>query len=977
MKIKGAVKFFAIALVIVSIFHLSFSLVTYRVEQKAKSFANGDLEKERAYLDSIGREVVYNVGVKKYTYLQCKAHELNLGLDLQGGMNVTLELSQDELIRSLSNNNPDANFNKAVNEATEAQKTSQKEYVVLFGESYNKIDPNGKLAAIFSNSSNKDKLKLTSSNSEVLQYLKTETDLAIERSFKVLRTRIDKFGVTQPNIQKLEGSGRIIIELPGVDNPARVRKLLQGTAKLEFYQTYDNPVAYGFLQQANDLIKKLGVKETAEVADTTKAPENALAELSGKKANDTIAAKKDTANKQMTAEQYRIENPLLALLIPVADEKGQLSPNGSWCGTAAIRDTAKINAMLARPEVRAIIPSNVKFAWEYKGIGENGGAVRFHALKIERNGEAAMSGERVIQADRDISQLTGQVEVNMTMDGQGTNEWKNLTKQSIGHSIAIVLDNLVYSSPNVQNEIPNGRSVINGGFSDEEALDLSNVLKSGKLPATTRIVEEAVVGPTLGAEAISQGLWSMIVATIIILIFMVLYYNNSGYIADFAVLLNVFFIIGVLASMGAALTLPGIAGIVLTIGMAVDANVLINERIKDELHNARSLKNAIADGYQHASSSIIDANLTTLLAGFVMYAFGTGPVQGFAITLIIGILSSMFTAVLFTRVVTEWWMDKGKEVKYATAKTMNAFKNFHYDWVGNRKKFYIFSGIIILGGFVSMFTKGFSLGVDFKGGYTYVVQLSKPSQTEEIKDALKTVLGSAPEVKQFGIGDKFKITTTYRIDDITPTVADEVQAKVVEGLTKIDNNTKILSSAKVGPTIANDVKTGSFWSVIISLVGIGLYILVRFRKWQYTLGAIAAITHDVLMILSFYSIFDGILPFAMEVDQSFIAAILTIIGFSINDTVVVFDRIREFLNVHKKNTQDTKSIINNALNNTLNRTIITSLTVFMVTLVLFIFGGEVIRGFTFALLVGIIFGTYSSLAIATPLVVDFDRKTYK
>lgn len=977
MKIKGAVKFFAIALVIVSIFHLSFSLVTYRVEQKAKSFANGDLEKERAYLDSIGREVVYNVGVKKYTYLQCKAHELNLGLDLQGGMNVTLELSQDELIRSLSNNNPDANFNKAVNEATEAQKTSQKEYVVLFGESYNKIDPNGKLAAIFSNSSNKDKLKLTSSNSEVLQYLKTETDLAIERSFKVLRTRIDKFGVTQPNIQKLEGSGRIIIELPGVDNPARVRKLLQGTAKLEFYQTYDNPVAYGFLQQANDLIKKLGVKETAEVADTTKAPENALAELSGKKANDTIAAKKDTANKQMTAEQYRIENPLLALLIPVADEKGQLSPNGSWCGTAAIRDTAKINAMLARPEVRAIIPSNVKFAWEYKGIGENGGAVRFHALKIERNGEAAMSGERVIQADRDISQLTGQVEVNMTMDGQGTNEWKNLTKQSIGHSIAIVLDNLVYSSPNVQNEIPNGRSVINGGFSDEEALDLSNVLKSGKLPATTRIVEEAVVGPTLGAEAISQGLWSMIVATIIILIFMVLYYNNSGYIADFAVLLNVFFIIGVLASMGAALTLPGIAGIVLTIGMAVDANVLINERIKDELHNARSLKNAIADGYQHASSSIIDANLTTLLAGFVMYAFGTGPVQGFAITLIIGILSSMFTAVLFTRVVTEWWMDKGKEVKYATAKTMNAFKNFHYDWVGNRKKFYIFSGIIILGGFVSMFTKGFSLGVDFKGGYTYVVQLSKPSQTEEIKAAIKSVIGSAPEVKQFGIGDKFKITTTYRIDDITPTVADEVQAKVVEGLTKIDNNTKILSSAKVGPTIANDVKTGSFWSVIISLVGIGLYILVRFRKWQYTLGAIVALTHDVLMILSFYSIFDGILPFAMEVDQSFIAAILTIIGFSINDTVVVFDRIREFLNIHKKNTQDTKSIINNALNNTLNRTIITSLTVFMVTLVLFIFGGEVIRGFTFALLVGIIFGTYSSLAIATPLVVDFDRKTYK
>jgi len=977
MKIKGAVKFFAIALVIVSIFHLSFSLVTYRVEQKAKSFANGDLEKERAYLDSVGREVVYNVGVKKYTYLQCKAHELNLGLDLQGGMNVTLELSQDELIRSLSNNNPDANFNKAVNEATETQKTSQKEFVVLFGESYKKIDPNGKLSAIFSNNANKEKIKLSSTNAEVLQYIKAEIDLAIEGSFKVLRTRIDKFGVTQPNIQKLEGSGRIIIELPGVDNPARVRKLLQGTAKLEFYQTYDNPVAYGFLQQANDLIKKLGIKETAEVTDTTKAPENALAELSGKKATDTTAAKKDTANKQMTAEQYRIENPLLALLIPVADEKGQLSPNGSWCGTASIRDTAKINAMLARPEVRAIIPSNVKFAWEYKGIGDNGGAVRFHALKIERNGEAAMSGERVIQADRDISQVTGQVEVNMTMDGQGTNEWKNLTKQSIGHSIAIVLDNLVYSSPNVQNEIPNGRSVINGGFSDEEALDLSNVLKSGKLAATTRIVEEAVVGPSLGAEAISQGLWSMIIATVVILIFMVLYYNNSGYIADFAVLLNVFFILGVLASMGAALTLPGIAGIVLTIGMAVDANVLINERIKEELHNARSLKNAINDGYQLANSSIIDANLTTLIGGFVMYAFGTGPVQGFAITLIIGILSSMFTAVLFTRVITEWLLDRGKDIKYATKKTMYAFKNIHFDWVGNRKYYYMFSGTIFIIGIISFATKGFTLGVDFKGGYTYVVQLSKPVETVQTREALSTVFGSAPEVKSFGSNNKIKVTTTYRIDDITPTVADDVQLKLMEGLNKVDDKATILSSSKVGPTVANDVKAGSIWAVLISLGCIGLFILLRFRKWQYSLGAIISLFHDVMMLLTFYSVFDGLLPFAMEVDQSFIAAILTIIGFSINDTVVVFDRIREFLNVHQKNTKDTKSIINDALNNTLNRTIITSLTIFMVTLVLFIFGGEVIRGFTFALLIGIIFGTYSSLAIATPIVVDFDRKAFK
>lgn len=970
MKIKGAVKFFTIALVIVSLFHLSFSVVTYRVEQKAKEFANGDAEKERTYLDSIGREVVYNVGVKKYTYLQCKAHQLNLGLDLQGGMNVTLELSQDELLRGLANNNPDANFNKAIAIATENLKTSQKEFVVLFGEAYKQVDPNGKLAAIFANSTNKEKIKLTSTNEEVISYLKVETDLAVERSFKVLRTRIDKFGVTQPNIQKLEGTGRIIIELPGVDNPARVRKLLQGTAKLEFYTTYDNQEAYGFLNQANDLLKKLNLSNETTTADSSK---NVLADLGGNKSTDTTAAKKDTANKQMTAEQFQKENPLLGLIMPVVDEKGQLMPSGSWCGTAAIRDTAKINAFLARPEVRAIIPANAKFAWEYKGIGENGGAVKLHALKTERNGEAAMSGERVIQANRDISQLTGQVEVNMAMDGQGTTEWKNLTKQNVGHSIAIVLDNLVYSSPNVQNEIPNGRSVINGGFTDEEALDLSNVLKSGKLPATTRIVEEAVVGPTLGAEAISQGLWSMVIGTLIILVFMVLYYNNSGYIADFAVILNVFFILGVLASMGAALTLPGIAGIVLTIGMAVDANVLINERIKDELLGARSLKNAISDGYQHASSSIIDSNLTTLLAGFVMYTFGTGPVQGFAITLIIGILSSMFTAVLFTRVVTEYFLEKGNDIKYATAKTMNAFKNFNYDWVGNRKKYYIVSSIIIIAGLISMFTKGFTLGVDFKGGYTYVVQMSKPAESSNIRAALEGVLGSAPEVKKFGTDNKFKITTTYRIDDVTPTVAEEVLAKVNEGLNKIDDKTTILSSAKVGPTIANDVKTGSIWAVLISLVGIGLYILVRFRKIQYTFGAIVALAHDVLIMLSFYSIFDGILPFAMEVDQNLIAAILTIIGFSINDTVVVFDRIREYLGIHKNSDNET-TIINNALNSTLNRTIITSLTVFIVTLVLFIFGGEVIRGFTFALLVGIVAGTFSSLAIATPIVVDLGKK---
>jgi SecD/SecF fusion protein len=560
----------------------------------------------------------------------------------------------------------------------------------------------------------------------------------------------------------------------------------------------------------------------------------------------------------------------------------------------------------------------------------------------------------------------------MTMNGQGAQIWKNLTKANVGRSIAIVLDDLVYSSPNVQNEIPNGRSSISGNFTSEEAGDLANILKAGKLPAPTHIVEEAVVGPTLGAESINQGLISMLVATIVILIFMVVYYNNSGYIADIAVLLNVFFIIGVLASLGAALTLPGIAGIVLTIGMAVDANVLINERIKEELnHNARSLKNAIADGYANASSSIIDSNLTTLLAGFVLYAFGTGPVQGFAITLIIGILCSMFTAVLLSRVITEWQLEKGKNIKYATELTKKWFNNLNFQFVDNRKKFYLISSIIIGAGLVSMFTKGFTLGVDFKGGWTYVVQFDKSLSQAEIREKLTTPFGGAPEVKTYGSDTKYKITTTYLINETGANTSELVEAKLNEGLQAIGGKTEILSSAKVGPTIANDIKIASFWATLIALFGIGFYIFIRFRKWQYSIGAIVSLAHDVLVMMSFYSLLDGILPFPMEVDQNFIAAVLTIIGFSINDTVVVFDRIREYTENHK--TENQAVVINNALNNTLNRTVITSLTVFLVTFILFLFAGEVIQGFNFAMLVGIIAGTYSSIGIATPMVIDLDK----
>lgn len=977
MKSKGAIKLFAIALTVVCLFQLSFTWFTYRAEQAAKEFANGDVVKERAYLDSIAREPLVNLGFKKFTYLECKERELNLGLDLQGGMNVTLEVSIGDLIRSLSNNNPDATFNKAIEVTNEKIKTSQKDYVTLFGETYAELAPEGKLAAIFANQSNKEKVKPSSTNEEVVKYIREEANQAIDRSFQILRARIDKFGVTQPNIQKLEGSGRILVELPGVDNPARVRKLLQGSAKLEFYETFTNPEAFKYLSDANTILAKANAAGNTKTevdtnsTDTTKTS-SALAGLSGTKTSTDSNATAGADSTQKKIENFTKENPLFAVLRPNADEKGMLAERGSICGMASIRDTAKVNALLARPEVRSSLPNNIKFLWESKAIGDNGDVVMLHAVKTSMNGGAQLEGDKVIDARRDVGQ-SGEIEVSMTMNADGARIWKNLTKANIGRSIAIVLDDLVYSSPNVQNEIPNGRSSINGNFTSEEAGDLANILKAGKLPAPTRIVEEAVVGPTLGAESISQGLWSMVIATIVILIFMVVYYGNSGYIADLAVLANVFFIMGVLASLGAALTLPGIAGIVLTIGMAVDANVLINERVKEELaHNARSLKNAVSDGYAHAASSIIDANLTTLLAGFVLYSFGTGPVQGFAITLIIGILSSMFTAVLLSRVLTEWQLEKGKVINYVTGFSKGLFQNLNYNFVGNRSKFYLLSGVLILAGIVSIFTKGFTLGVDFKGGWTYVVEFDKSVSQNEIREKLTTPFESAPEVKTYGSDTKYKITTTYLINETGANTSEIVESKLNEGLAAIGGTSKILSSAKVGPTIANDIKVASFWAAIIALVGIGLYILIRFRKWQYALGAIIALTHDVLMMLGFYSIFDGILPFPMEVDQNFIAAILTIIGFSINDTVVVFDRIRENLAEHK--TEEQGVVINKALNITMSRTIITSLTVFMVALVLFIFGGEVIKGFTFALIVGIVFGTYSSVAIATPIVLDFDKK---
>jgi SecD/SecF fusion protein len=992
MKSKGAVKFFAIALAVVSIFQLSFTWVTYRAEQKAKDFANGDLVKERYYLDSISRDVIYNIGFAKYTYLQCKERELNLGLDLQGGMNVTLEVSLSDLVKALANNNPDAAFNKAVEAAKEKQKTSTKDYITLFNESYNEIAPGGKLSAIFANPSNKEKIKLTSSNDEVIKYVRDEANGAIDRSFQILRSRIDKFGVTQPNIQKLEGSGRILVELPGVDNPNRVRKLLQGSAKLEFYETFDNPEGFKYLSAANDILKKLNIAEvktdtsaTADVAaDTTKS---ALASLGGSKAEpvktDSAKAKKDTAAaaQAKSFEEFSKENPLFAYLRPYADDKGTLVEKGSSVGTAAIRDTARINDMLNRPEVRLALPNNIKFAWEYKAIGENGVAVIMHALKTGRDGGASLTGDKVVDARRDISQ-TGQVEVSMTMNGEGAKIWKNLTKANIGHSIAIVLDDVVYSSPNVQNEIPNGRSSITGSYTQEEAGDLANILKSGKLPAPTRIVGEAVVGPTLGKEAITSGLISFVIALIAILLFMGFYYNKAGWVADLALFANVFFVVGVLTSLGAVLTLPGIAGIVLTIGMSVDANILIFERVREELHHGgKNIKNGIADGFSHAMSSILDSNITTLLLGIILYIFGTGPIQGFATTLIIGIISSMFCAIFITRLMFDYLLEKNSVITFWTKATENTFKNININFVGNRMRYYMFSGVIIAMGVVFFFINhGFHFGVDFKGGRMYVVRFEKAMETETIKTNLRESLGDAPDVKTYGSDFDQKITTSYLIEDQAEDAEQKVQAALRAGLDKTGVKYEIISSNKVGETVSADIKSKALYAIIFSCILMFVYILVRFKKWQYGLGAVAALVHDVLVVLSCYVIFENIMPFSLEINQDFIAAILTVMGYSMTDTVVVFDRIREYLTIRNKTELDPEErneVINNALNTTLSRTINTSLTIFFVILSIFIFGGDTIRGFSFALLIGIVIGTYSSICIATPVVIDFDKTSKK
>jgi len=996
MQNKGAIRFFAIALALACIYQLSFTFVTKHVEKNARSFGNGDLVKEAKYLDSIATEPVYNfLWLKKYTYRDCQSQEINLGLDLKGGMNVTLEVSVVDVIRSLTNYSSDSTFNKALKLAKKMQENSQEDFIALFGKAFTQTDPNAKLAALFIS---KDlNINFNTSNEDVLKIIRKEADGAIDNSFNILRNRIDRFGVAQPNIQKLETTGRILIELPGVKDPDRVRKLLQGTANLEFWETYENEEVYPLLEKANVIIAELESAGKKDVKDTIGKP-SLLAELTAdttKKADTAITANKDTSKSlldemkgdsskkdtALSAQQFQKQNPLFAVLYPSVDNERKLA-KGAVVGLTQYKDTAIVNRYLALKQVKSIFPPNLRFLWTYKPIKQSNVFQLIAIRSTSRDNRAPLDGGAITSARVEFGNTKSNAEVSMSMNPEGSRIWARLTADNVGKQIAIVLDNYVYSFPVVNQEIKGGNSSISGDFTIEEAQDLANVLKSGKLPAPAQIIEEAIVGPSLGQESIQSGLISFIIAFILVLIYMQLYYNKAGLVANIALLSNIFFLIGVLASLGAVLTLPGIAGIVLTMGMAVDANVIIFERIREELRAGKGIKLAVRDGYKNAYSAIIDGNVTTIITGIVLYMFGSGPVQGFATTLIIGILTSLFSAIFISRLVFEWALNKNWKITFDNKYTRNFLTNTHINFIGLRKKMYVFSLIVIGAGIVSMVTKGFSWSVDFTGGRTYVVRVDQNVKVNDVRASLQKQFGEAPEVKTFGAENQIRITTKYLIKENNIKIDSLIETKLYDGLKSFyknsitpyqfsmsDKTNGIMSSQKVGPTIADDIKIAAIIAVIISLIAVFIYVGIRFRSWQWGLGGVTSLFHDTLVVLSFYSIFVGILPFNMDIDQAFIAAILTVIGYSINDTVIIFDRIREYRTIHPR--WEMKDSINSAINSTLGRTLNTSLTTIVVLIAIFIFGGEVLRGFIFALLIGVTIGTYSSVFNATPVAYDF------
>ena len=1013
MQNKGVIKLLAVVLAVFSLYQLSFSYVTRRVEKKAAEYATsteavkmaevlakGDQNaydylldsiqgaRETYYLDSMSTVKVYPIFGQ--TYRQAKEMEINLGLDLKGGMNVMMEVSVPDIINVLSGHSTDPTFVEALRIANEQHLNSQRDYVDLFGDAFQQLDPNAKLAPIFLFEFKDKGITVNSTNAEVLDVIKEETNSAIDRLYQILRTRIDRFGVAQPNIQKLENSGRILVELPGIKDPKRVRKLLQGTAQLEFWETYNFTELYTYFDEANARLAEINKANEGLTED--KKEETKSDDEPALLANDSLKAQEEAL------EEMRSNFPIYNYLTPsyFQNEMGQTYPaQTARVGMALVKDTANINRMLK--QVKNVFPRNVKFAWCVKpNVDATTGAeyIDLVALKTSRENTAALGGEVIVDARQDYDQ-NGRVEVTIQMNSEGAKAWKRLTGENIGRQVAIVLDDYVYSYPVVNDEIPSGRSSISGGdMTVEEAQDLANILKAGKLPAPARILEENVVGPSLGQEAINSGLWSFIIAFILVLIYMLFFYNKAGFAADTALLVNIFFMFGVLASFGTVLTLPGIAGIVLTLGMAVDSNVIIFERIKEELRAGKGLRTAIADGYKAAYSAILDGNITTFLTAFVLFQFGTGPVQGFATTLMIGIATSLFTSLFITRLVFEGWLKKDKNINFSNNATRNFLKNTSFDFIKFGKTAAIIAGVFIVISVGSLAVRGLNLGIDFKGGRNYVVRFDKDVTVNEVRNALAEVeeFENVPEVKTYGPSRQVKITTDYKINDNHPEVDQEIQGLIYNALKGLYNTEMtyeqfttdsdksnvllgILSSQKVGATVADDVTRKAFIAVIISLVVMFVYIAIRFRRWQYGVSSIVCLAHDTLLVIGMYSLFNNILPFTMEVNQSFIAAVLTIIGYSINNTVVIFDRVRENVNLFPK--KGWKERFNSANNSTLLRTINTSGTTIVVLLAIFIFGGETIRGFVFALLVGMIAGTFSSLFIASPLAYAlFKGKQY-
>lgn len=996
MQNKGLVRILAVCLALVSAFYLSFSIVTSHYDKKAKEYAGGDAVKEYVYLDSIAAKKVWF----GYTLKECREKEINLGLDLKGGMNVTMEVSVPDILRALSGYNTSETFTKAMEMAQQKQKSSGTDFVTLFVESYKEVDPNAQLASVFSTFELRDKVTLNSTNDEVEKVIREEVDGAIANSFNVLRTRIDRFGVVQPNIQRLSQPGRILIELPGIKEPARVRKLLQGSANLEFWETYEASEILPYLAQINAEYGKVAATEAeTEAVETEVVEETVVADGEGDIAelvenlNDSAAAEADQAAQY---EEYKKQNPLFAILNPSVNQQGQ-AYRGPVVGMVHYVDTAKVTAMLNSPVAKQVLPRDVRFFWTVKAIDEANSVYQLVALKAQRDGRASLEGDVITDARADFGQISAYANVSMSMNAEGAKAWQRITKENIGKSVAIVLDGFVYSFPTVQNEIAGGNSQITGNFTVEEAKDLANTLKSGKMPAPARIIQEDVVGPTLGKAAIQNGLWSFALGFLLILIYMIFYYGwIPGLIADAALCCNVFLLVGILASFSAVLTLPGIAGIVLTMGMAVDANVLIYERIREEMKSGKGMRKAIEDGYKGAISAIVDANVTSFLTGAILAIFGTGPIKGFAVTYMIGIVSSFVTAVFITRLLLEDYAKRetAKELSFTTKITANFLQNTNADIVKARKVTYIISAVLVIFGVLGLEPHIFgklNLGIDFSGGRNYIVRFEQPVNTQDVRESLDNVFKAqltgdetySLNVITIGDANQVRVSTNYLIQADGDEVDDQIEALLYEGCkpyladniskeefvsTEINPEIGIMQSQKVGPAIADDITTSAVWAVLAALLGIFLYILLRFRNFAYSVGAIAALAHDTVIILGLYAILWKVMPFSMEIDQSFIAAILTVIGYSINDTVVIFDRIRENTTLYPK--RDRALNINNAINATFSRTFSTSMSTLVVLLAIFCFGGETIRGFVFALLLGVLVGTYSSICIAAPISYD-------